>query len=136
MPHARMVGERLRDHRLRRAAVAAPRAAELDHRRALELVDFSARGLSVGIRDIHFFERVYSVQTSSEPIQLCSTSLPSRKVSVRSQRAGATGRSWPMGTLTPTPTPPPRLPPKPPTPIEGPVRYVGPASESHVCTSA
>src|SRR6185295_15855972 len=49
-----MVGEGGREERLRGAAIAAPGAAELEQRRALERVDFGAPRLLVGVLRIHF----------------------------------------------------------------------------------
>ncbi len=52
--HAGMLGERARQKRLRGAAVAAPRAAELHQRGPGQRVQLGARGLLLRVRRVHF----------------------------------------------------------------------------------
>src|SRR5438876_8160080 len=53
VPHIRVLGESGPDQRLGRAAPAAPRAAELDHRGAFERVYFGALGLGFDVVSGH-----------------------------------------------------------------------------------
>src|SRR5688572_17238287 len=99
-----MVGERGSDVRLRGAAVAAPRAAELDERCSAQCIDLGALGLGFGVGRIHCRGRAKRLQNSGAPLQSPPrTTRPSCTTSVRSQRAAVTSGA----PKTTPPAPPP-----------------------------
>src|SRR5262245_55659836 len=74
MPHAWMFCERAGEQRLGAPAIAAPRAAELEQRRAFERVDLGASRLLVGIRRVHLSAATFRF---ASPVSMSFPTIPS-----------------------------------------------------------